>query len=125
MALREGPGATECKRLGRVAEALHAALLSSAPPPPGEDTGGGMKFIFPLLIVGISFGQTLDIKQLERDRVVKAADAYLNEQPVTITASKNPRSAGGLHDFSSEADYWWPSTTNPSGPYVQRDGMTN
>ena len=36
MALREGPGATECERLGRVAEALHAALLSSAPPSPGQ-----------------------------------------------------------------------------------------
>jgi hypothetical protein len=36
MALREGPGATECERLGRVAEALHAALLHSASPSPGE-----------------------------------------------------------------------------------------
>jgi hypothetical protein len=36
MALREGPGATECERLGRVAEALHAALLHSAPPSPGD-----------------------------------------------------------------------------------------
>ena len=37
MALREGPGATECERLGRVAEALHAALLHSAPPAPGGE----------------------------------------------------------------------------------------
>jgi len=37
MALREGPGATECERLGRVAEALHAALLQSAPPAPGGE----------------------------------------------------------------------------------------
>jgi hypothetical protein len=37
MALREGPGATECERLGRVAEALHAALLHSAPPTPGGE----------------------------------------------------------------------------------------
>jgi hypothetical protein len=36
MALREGPGATECERLGRVAEAMHTALLQSAPPSPGE-----------------------------------------------------------------------------------------
>jgi hypothetical protein len=35
MALREGPGATECERLGRVAEALHWALLSSASAAPG------------------------------------------------------------------------------------------
>jgi hypothetical protein len=31
MALREGAGATECERLGRVAEALHTALLQRAP----------------------------------------------------------------------------------------------
>jgi hypothetical protein len=36
MASREGPGATECERLGRAAEALHTALLSSVPPKPGE-----------------------------------------------------------------------------------------
>ncbi len=37
-ALREGPGATECERLGRAAEALHTALLQSAPPMPGADS---------------------------------------------------------------------------------------
>lgn len=37
MALREGPGATECQRLGRAAEALHNALLQSAPPTPGGE----------------------------------------------------------------------------------------
>src|SRR5207249_2743462 len=37
MALREGPGATECQRLGRGAESLHTALLQSAPPTPGAD----------------------------------------------------------------------------------------
>jgi hypothetical protein len=38
MAVREGPGAIECERLGRVAEALHAALLHSAPPTPGAES---------------------------------------------------------------------------------------
>ena len=33
--------------------------------------------------------------------------------------------AGGVHDFFSEGDYWWPDPSNPSGPYIQRDGMTN
>jgi len=37
LALREGAGATECERLGRAAEALHTALLSSVPPVPGAD----------------------------------------------------------------------------------------
>jgi hypothetical protein len=67
----------------------------------------------------------LDLKSLERDRVLKAADQYLREPPVTVTAQTSPRSAGGPHDFFSEGDYWWPDPKNPNGPYVQRDGMTN
>jgi hypothetical protein len=67
----------------------------------------------------------LDLKRIERARVLKAADTYLKEQPVTITASHSPQSAGGQHDFFSEGDYWWPDPKNPDGPYIQRDGMTN
>jgi hypothetical protein len=67
----------------------------------------------------------LDVAALERGRVLESADRYLKEQPTTITASRSPRSAGGLHEFHSEADYWWPDPANPGGPYVQRDGMTN
>lgn len=37
MSLREGPGATDCQRLGRVAEALHFALLQSSAAAPGGD----------------------------------------------------------------------------------------
>jgi hypothetical protein len=66
-----------------------------------------------------------DIKAIERPRVLKAADRYLSEKPVTVTAATSPRSAGGTHDFFSEGDYWWPDPKNPAGPYVQRDGMTN
>ena len=61
----------------------------------------------------------------ERARVVPAAQKYLTEGPVTITASSSPRSAGGRHDFFSEGDYWWPDPQNPDGPYIQRDGMSN
>jgi len=68
---------------------------------------------------------TIDIPALERERVLRAATAYLKEAPITITAASSPRSAGGRHDFFSEADYWWPDPENPNGPYMQRDGMTN
>jgi hypothetical protein len=67
----------------------------------------------------------LDIHAFERDRVLKAANRYLAEEPITVTASSSPRSAGGVHDFFSEGDYWWPDPKNPGGPYVQRDGMSN
>jgi hypothetical protein len=61
----------------------------------------------------------------ERSRVLTAADRYLKESPLTITSSRSPRSAGGVHDYFSEGDYWWPDPQNPAGPYIQRDGMSN
>ena len=85
-------------------------------------------------ILGISFialtaairGQTaFDVIQFDRSRVIAAADRYLKEQPITITAFRSPRSAGGLHDFFSEGDYWWPDPKNPDGTYIQRDGESN
>ncbi len=68
---------------------------------------------------------SLNIAAFDRARVLKAANQYLSEKPITITAAQSPRSAGGLHDFFSEGDYWWPDPNNPGGPYIQRDGMTN
>ena len=71
-------------------------------------------------------GQTaFDVAAFEKARVIKAANEYLKEKPVTITASTSPRSAGGRHDFFSEGDYWWQNPENPNGPYIQRDGMSN
>ena len=67
----------------------------------------------------------LNIRTLDRSRILKAANQYLTEKPITITAASSPRSAGGPHDFFSEADYWWPDPKNPNGPYIQRDGMSN
>src|SRR6266480_6073674 len=66
-----------------------------------------------------------DVAKFDRARVLKAANQYLSEKPITITASHSPRSTGGLQDFFSEGDYWWPDPQNPDGPYIQRDGMTN
>jgi len=66
-----------------------------------------------------------DVWAIDRERILKAANAALRDEPVTVTSASSPRSAGGLHDYFSEADYWWPDPANPGGPYIQRDGMTN
>ena len=66
-----------------------------------------------------------DVNRFDRARVLSEADRFLNEKPITVTASRSPRSAGGAHDFFSEGDYWWPDPRNSGGPYVRRDGMTN
>lgn len=65
------------------------------------------------------------VAELERPRVLKTATAYLSEQPKTVTSVSASRSAGGLHDYYSEADYWWPDPKNPTGPYIRRDGESN
>src|SRR2546423_8248110 len=66
-----------------------------------------------------------DIAKFDRARVLKAANQYLSEKPITITASHSPRSTGGLQDFFSEGDYWGPDPQNPGGPYFQLYVMTN
>lgn len=66
-----------------------------------------------------------NLAKIDRQRILKAADRYLNEPPVTITAFSSPRSAGSGHDYFSEGDYWWPDPQNPSGAYIRRDGMSN
>ena len=65
------------------------------------------------------------VANTDRTRILTAADRYLSEQPVTVTASHSERSKGSLHDYFSEGDYWWPDEKNPNGPYVRRDGFTN
>jgi hypothetical protein len=68
----------------------------------------------------------LDVGQIDHDRILKAADAALKQEPVTITAFHAKLSDGGPNDFYSNGDYWWPNPDTTNGlPYVQRDGQTN
>jgi len=64
------------------------------------------------------------VKVLKSEILVRA-DLALTLEPQTITRYVCKRSAGGIHDFYSEGDYWWPDPKNPEGPFIQRDGMTN
>ena len=61
----------------------------------------------------------------DRARILKAANAYLAQPPITVTASRAKLSPGGPHDYFSQGDYWWPNPKDPSGPYIVRDGQTN
>jgi hypothetical protein len=61
----------------------------------------------------------------DRDRILKAAAACVTQKPTTITAFPAARSAGSLHDFYSQADYFWPNPKDPNGPYINRDGQSN
>ena len=57
--------------------------------------------------------------------IIGNANLALMQKPITITAERCERSAGGLHDFYSEGDYWWQNPDDPNGPYIQRDGQSN
>lgn len=83
-------------------------------------------FLVPLLLLSWT---PPSVKQqaaatLKKNILTEAAWA-LKQQPVTVTAQSCPRSAGGIHDFYSEGDYWWPDPKNPAGPFIQKDGLTN
>jgi hypothetical protein len=65
------------------------------------------------------------VAKTDRERILEAADRYVAQTPLTITAFPTKRSAGGLHDFYSQADYFWPNPKDPTGPYINRDGQSN
>jgi len=100
-----------------------------------------MKKAFSIVIVAIfclsQLAFSLKLKSARKSQIEKAAEKVLKKQilteaawamqqePITVTASFCAKSAGGKHDFFSEADYFWPDPKNPNGPYIDRDGMTN
>ncbi|MEH0581334.1 alginate lyase family protein [Streptomyces sp. B21-108] len=58
------------------------------------------------------------------------ADRWLSQGPWTVVDKPRPAPGGDVHDYLSQAPYWWPSkpptADNPWGcPYVQRDGERN
>lgn len=65
------------------------------------------------------------VAKIDRVRILHAANEYLVQPPVTVTAFNSPRSHGGRHDYFSEGDYWWPDPKNPGGPYIRRDGYSD
>ncbi len=66
-----------------------------------------------------------DIKKILKRQVLANAKWALKQQPVTVTSARSERSAGGIHDFFSEGDYWWPNAADTNGAYIQKDGLTN
>jgi hypothetical protein len=67
-----------------------------------------------------------EMARIDHDRILKLADQALTLKPPAITDHVATNSAGGLHDFFSQADYAWPNPTNRTGlPYITRDGESN
>ena len=60
-----------------------------------------------------------------KNHIINQASFWIDAVPETVTTYVCERSAGGVHDFYSEGDYWWPDPENPDEPFIQRDGETN
>ncbi|MER6134246.1 alginate lyase family protein [Streptomyces sp. NPDC001815] len=78
--------------------------------------------------------QRLDGGDPQLRRAAKAltarADRWLSQGPWTVVDKPRPAPSGDVHDYLSQAPYWWPSQPPTSGnpwgcPYVQRDGQRN
>lgn len=88
-------------------------------------------FVLTLLIFCLgsspTTGQSIrsEVINILEAHILRQAEWALQQKPITVTAYTSKRSAGGIHDFYSEGDYWWPDSTNVGGSYVQRDGLTN
>jgi hypothetical protein len=65
------------------------------------------------------------VAKTDHQRILRGANEYLPLPVLTVTAFSSDKSPGGLHDFFSQADYFWPDPKNPDGPYVNRDGQSN
>lgn len=70
---------------------------------------------------------TPDISGLVSNLNLKeTADQYLTSEIPHITDTICIRSAGTIHDFYSEGDYWWPNPDTKDGlPFIRRDGKSN
>ncbi|MGH7951054.1 MAG: alginate lyase family protein [Limisphaerales bacterium] len=94
----------------------------------GNDTSGieQKPWAFTLIFKSFTTALTIDVAAIDRDRILRAADAALKLEPITITKYRAKLSKGGPNDFYSEADYFWPNPKTPDGlPYVNRDGQSN
>lgn len=61
-----------------------------------------------------------------KEWIIKKAQEALKAPVLHITDVVCPRSEGGIHDYYSNGDYWWPDPNSPDGlPYIQKDGQTN
>ena len=65
------------------------------------------------------------VARTDRARILKAAARYVSLPPHSITSYPSPKSPGGLHDYFSQADYFWPNPADPNGKYINRDGQSN
>lgn len=105
---------------------LRPAFLTLEAEPAGDAAARGPGGSTPVASSWASPSAAIDVVAIDRERILRAADAALALPPLTITSHPPPIPGGDPHDFHSDSDYWWPDPAKPDGlPYVRRDGETN
>jgi hypothetical protein len=124
-------------RLGVVAAAVVALAAVVIPSASAREASSATKVPKTAVLDGVRLQQTklrLDHgdPQLARSLgdLTTRADNWLDQGPWTVVDKPKPAPGGDVHDYLSQAPYWWPSqprtADNPWGcPYVQRDGQRN
>jgi hypothetical protein len=60
------------------------------------------------------------------DALLSSADRALKVKPPSVTHKTKPAPSGSLHDYFSQAPYFWPDPASPNGlPYIAHDGRVN
>jgi hypothetical protein len=58
--------------------------------------------------------------------LVAQADYWLTQGPWSVTAKTAVPPNGTIHDYASQAPYWWSNPDTADGcPYIQKDGVRN
>ncbi|KAJ6125434.1 hypothetical protein N7471_012751 [Penicillium samsonianum] len=64
--------------------------------------------------------------EVSLNRLVSQADSWLSQGPWTVTSKTKAPPNGTIHDYASQAPYWWPNPNTSNGcPYIQKDGVRN
>jgi len=58
-------------------------------------------------------------------RLRAEADKRMKEGPWSVTADRPKGIELDVHDYYSEAPYYWPNPDNPGGPFILKDGQIN
>ena len=92
-------------------------------------------FLF-ILATGSIFGQPKlwNIENLKKakvenpdlvEQIIKNSDKLLQKSISSVIDKEKPASSGDMHDYISCAPYYWPDSTNITGPYIRKDGVSN
>ncbi|MBN9660047.1 MAG: alginate lyase family protein [Acidobacteria bacterium] len=97
-------------------ELLRRAALTGAALPLAAQQETDALLVAPSEISGLQPSAAL--RNLRDDCITKGPWSVTYTRPTGL-------SEAGLHDFFSEAPYWWPDPKNPNGAYVRKDGKVN